>query len=105
MYLHREPDGSASFRAGGSWYWRQRNAAGGPIDEQAGATFFTRPDGTAVFASFEGLSPDRDRSALAMRDLDRALGQDARAVTAWPDRDLFGAFGLSPGLTTAQAGR
>ncbi|MBV8615135.1 MAG: beta-lactamase family protein [Acetobacteraceae bacterium] len=105
VYLHREPDGSANFRAGGSWYWHQKNAAGGPIDEQSGATFFTRPDGTAVFASFEGLSSDRDRSALAMRDLDRALGQDARAVTAWPGRDLFGAFGIPSSLNTVQTGR
>jgi len=90
----RPLDGSAVIWHWGSWSWHQEDAAGGPINVRAGALFFARPDGTAVFASFDGVAPDRDGPVV--QDLDRALYQDAEAVTTWPDGDLFATMGISP---------
>ncbi|MBV9777719.1 MAG: serine hydrolase [Acetobacteraceae bacterium] len=90
----RPLDGSAVIWHWGSWSWHQEDAAGGPINVRAGALFFARPDGTAVFASFDGVAPDRDGPAA--QDLDRALHQDADAVTTWPEGDLFATMGISP---------
>jgi hypothetical protein len=93
VFLRPHPDGSAVIWHWGSWSWHQEDTAGGAIDEQAGTIFFAQPDGTAWFASFDGVSTGRDQPAV--RDLDRALYKDARAITTWPDRDLFGAMGIA----------
>ncbi len=73
----------------GGWDWVQKDARGGPVDENPGTLFVLASDGVAWFVSFETLS--RADEQRARSDLDSAMWRAKRAVTTWPSNDLFSA--------------
>jgi CubicO group peptidase (beta-lactamase class C family) len=73
----------------GGWDWAQKDARGGPVDENPGTLFVLTSDGVAWFVSFETLS--RADEQRARSDLDSAMWRAKRAVTTWPSNDLFSA--------------
>ena len=85
--------GSARIGVGGAWYWKQDQSASGPINEQSGTFAVLLADGTAWFASFDGISSDTNGQAV--RELDNALTHAYASVPSWPDIDLFSSMGIS----------
>ena len=79
---------------GGGWVWRQDDARSGPIHEYQWTWFVLAADGTSWFVSFSGKAGENERRILD--DLDRALWQARRSVSAWPGHDLFPALGIGP---------
>ena len=78
----------------GSWLWNQSDASGGSIRERRGTWFILAADGTAWFASYDGLHSDEDRPKVT--ELHEALWQAYRLVTSWPAHDLFPSMGIGP---------
>lgn len=80
----------------GAWNWLQRDALDGPLYAKAGTWSVLTPDGTAWVATFDTVNSEEPD---AMRELDDALWRARRAVTKWPEQDLFGALGIGPVAT------
>jgi CubicO group peptidase (beta-lactamase class C family) len=76
----------------GGWDWAQKDARGGPVDENPGTLFVMASDWVAWFVSFDPLS--RTSEQRAREELDQAMWRARRAVTAWPPGDLFPAHGV-----------
>src|SRR5262245_32926626 len=71
----------------GGWDWAQKDARGGPIDENPGTLFVLASDGVAWFVSFEPLA--RAGEQRARQELDQAMWRARSSVTDWPSEDLF----------------
>lgn len=71
----------------GGWDWAQKDARGGPVDENPGTLFVIASDNVAWFVSFDPLA--RVGEQRAREELDQAMWRARRSVTAWPSRDLF----------------
>jgi CubicO group peptidase (beta-lactamase class C family) len=71
----------------GGWDWAQKDARGGPVDENPGTLFVLASDGVAWFVSFDPLA--RAGEQRAREELDQAMWRARRSVTDWPSKDLF----------------
>lgn len=100
VYLALHPGAQPTLFHSGGWLWTQLDAAGGPIRERRGSWFVLAPDGTACFASYDGLHADEDRSKV--EELHEALGQASRRIAVWPAHDLFPSFGIGPVVDAGQ---
>jgi CubicO group peptidase (beta-lactamase class C family) len=86
------------FHAGGH-NWGQNDAADGAIDVNLGSSFVLASDGTAWFASYEGLNAGTHPQATS--ELDRAFFRARDSILEWPERDEFAAMGVGP-IATAR---
>jgi len=82
------------FLHSGGHNWNQNDAAGGPIDEARGTSFLLAGDGTAWFASYDGLSAGTNPEAT--KELDQAFWRARDSVSVWPEHDQFPSMGISP---------
>jgi hypothetical protein len=71
----------------GGWDWAQKNARGGPVDENRGTLFALASDGVAWFVSFDPIA--RASEQRAREELAQAMSRARRVVTDWPSNDLF----------------
>ena len=83
---------SPDFLHSGGHNWNQNDAAGGPIDEARGTSFLLAGDGTAWFASYDGLSAGTNPEAT--NELDQALRRARDSVSVWPEHDQFPSMGI-----------
>jgi D-alanyl-D-alanine carboxypeptidase len=92
VLVHPQVDAAPSLSHSGGHNWNQADAAGGPIDEVRGTSFFLGGDSVGWFASYDGLSAGTDPQAV--NALHRAFLRARDRVTAWPQHDDFPALGL-----------
>ena len=92
VQLFVRPGAEPNIFHSGGWLWNQTDASGGPIRDRRGSWFMLTADGTAWFASYDGLHADEDR--YKVNELHEALWQAYRRVSSWPAHDLFPAMGI-----------
>jgi CubicO group peptidase (beta-lactamase class C family) len=80
------------FLHSGGHNWKQDDAASGPIDEARGTSFVLLPDGTAWFASYDGLSAGTNPQATS--ELHQALTQACENVRPCGAIDNFPGLGI-----------
>jgi CubicO group peptidase (beta-lactamase class C family) len=85
---------SPNFLHAGGHNWNQNDAAGGPINEARGTSFLLAGDGTAWFASYDGLTAGTNPEAT--KELDQAFWRARDSVSAWPQHDQFLSMGIEP---------
>jgi CubicO group peptidase (beta-lactamase class C family) len=88
------PGRAPNFFHQGGHNWNQSDAAGGPIDEDRGASFALTGDGVGWFASYDGLNAGTNPDATVA--LLRAFLRAKDRVSSWPEQDQFTAIGIQP---------
>jgi CubicO group peptidase (beta-lactamase class C family) len=86
--LHTFPAAPPNIYHGGGWLWH------GTYAEKRGTWFVLANDGTAWFASFDGMLSFSNPKEVG--ELQEALWRAYRSVTVWPTHDLFARMGVGP---------
>lgn len=89
--LHTFPAAPPNIYHGGGWLWS------GTYAERRGTWFVLAGDGTAWFASFDGMLSFSNPKEVG--ELQEALWRAYHSVTSWPTHDLFAKMGIGPIVT------